>query len=160
MSELNDVKLFGRVVKDAELKKTANNLSVVIFSIANNHSIKTADGKWESKPDFFPLAIYGTFAENMVSKLVKGQKVIVNAYLKQNKWEKDGIKHSETGIGVRNIQLIFDSKKDSEATTEESSVTYPAAEDESNPMFTEEQLAEMYTSESERISGNSEEDIF
>lgn len=160
MSELNDVNLFGRVVKDAELKKAANNLSVVVFSIANNHSIKTADGKWESKADYFPLAIYGTYAEKMVSKLVKGQKVIVHAYLKQNKWEKDGVKHSETGIGVHNIQLIFDSKKDSEATTKESSVTYPDAEDESNPMFTEEQLAEMYTSESERISGNSEEDIF
>lgn len=144
MTEMNDVKLFGRVVKDAELKKTSNNLSVVVFSIATNHSIKKDDGNWENKADFFPLAIYGQYAEDKVGKLIKGQKVIIEGYLKQNKWEKDGVKHSETIIGVSKIQFIYDSKKFEEVPEKEVS---EAVE------FTEEQLAEMYTSESERLSG-------
>ena len=64
MSELNKVQLFGRVVKDAELKKAGNNVSVAQFSVANNHSYKNKEnGEWVNEVDFFPIAIYGAYAE-------------------------------------------------------------------------------------------------
>ncbi len=144
MSDLNDVKLYGRVVKNAELKKTANNKTVAVFSVAYNYGIKKEDGSWDNKADFFPLAIYGDYAERLLPKLVKGQKVIIEGYLKQNKWEKNNIKHSETAIGVRKIQVIMDSKKEPDSSNVEENETFE---------FTEEQLAEMYNTDSERISG-------
>lgn len=54
MSELNSVQLFGRVVKDAELKKT-NNVSVLTFAIAQNYRFKNEKGEIEDKANFFSL---------------------------------------------------------------------------------------------------------
>lgn len=153
MSELNKVQLFGRVVKDAELKKAGNNVSVAQFSVANNHSYKNKEnGEWVNEVDFFPIAIYGAYAEKKVEDLKKGQKIIVEGSLRQNKWEKDGVKHNDTVIRVSSIQIIYDSKKSEPipATT---------AEEAAPVEFTEEQLAEMYTSESERLGGTGD-DIF
>ena len=149
MKELNSVYLFGRVVKDAELKKTKNNESVVPFSIACKHSFKK-DNEWVNQADFFSLAIYGEYAEKKVADLKKGQKVIIEGCLRQNKWEKDGIKHNDIIIRVLNIQLIFDSAKADQSLP---------PEENASAEFTEEQLAEMYASEKEILS-NSGEDIF
>ncbi|MCR5252573.1 MAG: single-stranded DNA-binding protein [Treponema sp.] len=152
MSDLNDVKLFGRVVRDAELRHSGDNHSFALFSIAVNRSIKNANGEWESKADFFSMAIYDNYAEKMSQKLKKGQKVIIQGFLKQNHWEKDGEKRSEIGIGVKSIQLIFDSKKNDNQTLEE---TAPQEEIENTSyQFTEEQQAEMYVTESEIYSGD------
>lgn len=142
MTDLNKVFLYGHVVRDAELKKTSTNLSVASFSIASNYSVKKADGTYENKADFFPLAIYGTFAEKMLPKLLKGQKILIEGCLRQNKWEKDGVKHNDTRISVLKIQIIYDSKK-----SDADSISAPAAEENTSYELTEEQLAEMYSDE-------------
>ena len=151
MSDLNDLHLFGRIVRDAELRHSEKNKSFALFSIAVNHSIKNEKDEWINEADFFTMAIYDSYAEKMALKLKKGQKVIISGFLKQNHWEKDGEKRSEIGIGVKGIQLIYDSKKndiqaDSAPTQEEiESASYT---------FTEEQQAEMYASENEIMQGD------
>ncbi len=154
MSDLNSVQLYGRVVRDAELRKSQNNLSYALFSIATNYSKKNANGEWEQKADFFPLSIYGNYAESMAPKLIKGQKIIIEGSLHQNKWEKDGVKHSNTIISVRNILLIFDKKKNEDNIPVESS---SKAEEIKGLEFTEDQLADMYAEETEKLG---EEGIF
>ena len=86
MSEMNHIFLFGRVVKDAELKKTASGLSVAVFSVANNRSVKKSDGTYESKGNFFPLAVYGSYAEKILRFLKKGQRLNIEGYLKQDRF--------------------------------------------------------------------------
>ena len=46
MSDLNDLKLYGRVVRDAEMKVTAKGLKVTVFSIATNMSHKDESGNY------------------------------------------------------------------------------------------------------------------
>ena len=113
--ELNDVKLFGRIVRNAELKITGNGLKIARFTIATNRAKKNEQGKYENIGHFFPLAVYGTYAEKMQPLLLKGQKVIVSGFLKQDRWVQDGKKKSTISIGVNGIQLIFDSKSEAEA---------------------------------------------
>lgn len=142
MSDLNDVKLFGRVVRDAETKTTTRGKSITLFSIAVKRDYKTESGAYEARPHFFPLTLYGEYGVKIQQYLKKGQKVIVTGYLKQERWEKDGNKRSSTAIGVNNIQLIFDSKSGNKPQE-----NTPAQPDEND--ISSEDLAEFYQDEEE-----------
>jgi|GEM_PF-471273 len=153
MSDLNTVQLFGRVAKDAELKKTESGLSVAVFSIATNRTVKNSDGTFSKRGEFYPLAIYGEYAEKTFVYLKKRQKLIVEGYLRQNRWEKDGTKHISTTIGVRTLHLIWDSKK---AGTSENQASPKGDISSGTENFdtdsfdlTEEELSEMYADENE-----------
>lgn len=125
--ELNDVKLFGRVVRDAELKVLADGMKIATFSIATNRSYKDEKDEVVQVGNFFPLSVYNQYAEKILPYLTKGRKVIIDGYLKQDRWEKDGVKKSATAIGVRNIQLIFDAKDSAEKSS------LPASEPDAAP---------------------------
>lgn len=147
MSDLNTVNIMGRVVRDAEMRQTVGGTKVAVFSIATNITCKDGNGGFAQKGHFFPLAIYGSYAEKMLPNLRKGQRLIVEGYLKQNRWTAgDGKSRSATEIGVRQIHLIFDAKKTdsekSESATESGAVT------EEQPFEpTKEQMQEMIESE-------------
>ena len=147
MSDLNALYLYGRVVKDAELKKTSSGVSVAVFTIASNRTYKDGNGEFEEKGNFFPLAVFGNYAEKTVSLLKKGLRVTVEGYLKQDKWEKDGEKRSSIAIGVKKLHLLFDKKPEENA--KQSSESQLADEPGETIEFADEQLAEMYPSESE-----------
>lgn len=118
--ELNDVKLFGRVVRDAVLKTNDNGLEIARFVIATNRARKNEQGKYENVGHFFPIVIFGNYAEKMQPWLTKGKKVIISGFLRQNRWDQDGEKRSAISIGVNDIQIIFDSKTAAAADTSES----------------------------------------
>ena len=74
--------------------------------------------------------IFGNYAEKMHKYLVKGQKVIVEGFLRQDKWEKEGVKKSAISIGVNNIHLIFDSKKQNDSDVNFEYVEEPYVEED------------------------------
>ncbi len=137
--ELNDVKLFGRVVRDAEMKVMADGMKIATFSIATNRSYKNEKGEFVQVGNFFPLSVYNSYAEKVLPYLTKGRKVIIDGYLKQDKWEKDGVKKSATAIGVRNIQLIFDAKeqaeKNSPQNSENNTIPQPETQNEESMIY-------------------------
>ncbi|MBQ9622562.1 MAG: single-stranded DNA-binding protein [Treponema sp.] len=152
MLELNTLQVYGRIVRDATMKKNANGMSITEFSLANNQAYRDEKGEIVQTAHFFPLAIYGTYAEKMLPHLKKGQRVIIEGWVKQNRWAtKEGEKRSATAIGVRRIHLIFDSKKHAE-TPQNTAQNAPApeitADDEPNA-FDEEQIQGIYESEPE-----------
>lgn len=140
--ELNDVKLFGRVVRDAEMKVMADGMKIATFSIATNRSYKNEKGEFVQVGNFFPLSVYNSYAEKVLPYLTKGRKVIIDGYLKQDKWEKDGVKKSATAIGVRNIQLIFDAKeqaeKNSPQNSENNTIPQPETQNEESMIYEDE----------------------
>ncbi len=97
MGDLNHVSLTGRVVRDAELKRTGANLVVCEFSLANNYSKKTGE-TWSKKANFFKLAVFGKMAESLCPYLKKGALVGIEAELRQNQWEQGGKKHSSNEL--------------------------------------------------------------
>ena len=137
--ELNDVKLFGRVVRDAQMKILSNGMKIATFSIATNRSCKNEKGEFIQVGNFFPLSVYNQYAEKVLPYLTKGRKVIIDGFLKQDRWEKDGVKKSATAVGVRNIQLIFDAKDSAEKNAAQNSETateqQPEIQDSENMIF-------------------------
>ena len=114
MNDLNNLILQGRLVKDSELKTMSNGLKILNFQIATNRTHKTTDGQWESIGNFFPLAIFGNYAEKMLPLLKKGVSIIVEGFVKQDIYTKGEQKIYTTGIGVKNLHIIS-KKKETEA---------------------------------------------
>lgn len=115
MTNLNDVKLIGRIVKDSVLEQTAEH-KYAKFSIAVNRDVKTPNGEWVSTPTYIDLAIFDNYAEKMYKWLRKGTLVLVHGYIKQRQWIKDDQKISTLGIGVTKLELLFSAKKTENAT--------------------------------------------
>ncbi len=129
MGDLNHVSLTGRIVRDAELKRTGANLVVCEFSLANNYSKKTGE-TWSKKANFFKLAVFGKMAESLCPYLKKGALVGIEAELRQNQWEQEGKKHTSNELIVTGVQLLSAAKKNTEEPTAKE---YPQEEESFMP---------------------------
>ena len=115
MTNLNNVYLIGRIVKDSILEQTAEH-KYAKFAIAVNRDVKTPNGEWVSTPTYIDLAIFDNYAEKMYKWLRKGTLVLVHGYIKQRQWIKDDQKISTLGIGVTKLELLSSAKKIENAT--------------------------------------------
>lgn len=109
MTDLNKNYLIGRITRDSILERTSETVYAK-FSIAVNKDVKTANGNYESVPDFFDLAIFDNYAEKMYKYLRKGTLILVEGRLKPRQWSKDDVKINTLGISVKKIQLLSSPK--------------------------------------------------
>lgn len=105
MTDLNAVTLVGRIVRDVEAKTLPSGASVAEFSIASNYSVKRGE-QWEEAASFFDCVMFGKRAEALAKYLVKGKQIGISGELRQERWEKDGQKHSRVKVHVSDIQLL------------------------------------------------------
>lgn len=103
MTDFNRVAIHGRLAKTCDSTRTDTGMKVVKFLLVSNKTRKLQDGTFADESSFFPLAVFGSYAELVEDRLVKGQGITVEGRIHQNRWEKDGQKHSELGIRVDHI---------------------------------------------------------
>lgn len=116
MEDVNYTVLVGRLTRDAELKYTNSGLAVSSFAIAVNSRKRNGDN-YEDEVNFFDLAMFGKRAESLNQYLNKGQQVIVECSLKQDRWEQEGQKRSKIKLLVNNIQLLGGKNSSQNAVT-------------------------------------------
>ncbi len=104
--DLNIVRIKGNLTKDPEFKHTTTGKYVCGISIANNR-IYSKNGKKTTDVSYFDVEAWGVVAENCVKSLKKGNGVIVEGCLKQDRWEKDGKTQSRVKITANNIEFLF-----------------------------------------------------
>ena len=110
MTDTNHVVLVGRLTKDLGTDErsfgyVANGQARANISIAVNRSRKNGD-QWIDEVNYFDVTIWGKTAENLKPYLTKGKQIIIDGYLKQDRWEKDGQKFSKVTVVANNVQLI------------------------------------------------------
>jgi len=106
VQDINNVILVARLVRDAELKYTANGYAILNFSIANNRSVKRND-EWQDEVSFFQCNIFGKRAESLAEYMIKGKQVVISGSLKQDRWtDKDGNNRSVVKIMVDKLQFV------------------------------------------------------
>ena len=105
MADVNHVVLVGRLTRDAELKYTPSGYPISTFSLAINRRKKSGD-TWVDEANFFDVDLFGKSAESLKTYLVKGKQIAVDGELRQDRWEKDGQKHSRVIISANNVQLL------------------------------------------------------
>lgn len=124
---MNKVTLFGRLVKDPELRKSAkSNLSVASFTLAVRRKTKNAAGEYES--DFVRCVAWRNLAELIMQYFFKGSRILVCGSLRTDSYEKDGKKQYSTYVVVDDINFVDKADKQaSEAPAKTSSQSRSAS---------------------------------
>lgn len=108
MTDLNHVVVIGRMTRDLDetsfgyINTGTARLNV---SIAVNRAVKRGE-EWTDEVSYFDVTYWGKPAETIKPYLGKGKQIAVDGYLKQDRWEKDGQKHSKISIVANSIQLL------------------------------------------------------
>ena len=77
----------GNLVRDPEMRTTANDHKVCSFSIACNRRFKNADG--QRVADFIPVTVWGSLAETCFKYLTKGRRVAVSGRIETSRYTRD-----------------------------------------------------------------------
>ena len=102
---LNRIVLAGRLTKDVELRKLANGMAVVSFTLASDELSKNADGS--KKVIFIGVSLFGKSAENVAKYVQKGSLVAVDGRITQRKYtNKQNQQVTSTEIVADNVQFL------------------------------------------------------
>lgn len=118
---MNIVILRGNLTRDPELRSVntgGKQTSVVNFTIATSREFTRANGTKDKITSFVQCEAWDTGAETIKNSFEKGDLVLVEGSLRNDSWEKDGVKHSTLKVRVNNFSKITRLKKQQETETE------------------------------------------
>ena len=104
---MNKIFLSGNLTKEPEIRYTQNGNCVARMSIAVNQGYGD-----KQSTDFFNLIAWEKTAELCGKYLAKGSKILVEGRLKNNNYEKEGVKHYAVDVIVESVEFM-DKKADS-----------------------------------------------
>lgn len=108
---MNTILLLGRLTADPDIRYSNEGKAVARFSIAVNRRFKR---EGEADADFFNCVAFGKTAEFMERYFHKGMKAVVTGELRNNHYEKDGVKHYSEQIIVNTVEFA-ESKQSNDA---------------------------------------------
>ena len=98
---MNLVVLVGRLTADPEVRYN-NDKAVARFSLAVNRRFKR---NGDADTDFFNCVAFGKTAEFMEKYFHKGMKAVITGELRNNHYEKDGVKHYSEQVVINTIEF-------------------------------------------------------
>lgn len=115
---MNKIILSGNLVKEIDLRNTANGTSVVQNTIAVKNDYKNAKGEYDS--EFINIVAWKQTAEYISKYASKGNKVLVEGRLRNRSYEKqDGTKGYVTEVIVEKVELLSFKKEETKPVVEE-----------------------------------------
>jgi single-strand DNA-binding protein len=106
MPSLNRVQLIGNLGRDPEARFTANGRKYATFTLAVNHTWKSATGEKQERTDWFLVNAWGKLADICLNYLKKGRLVYIDGRLKTDRWEDKGELHIRTTVVAQSLQLL------------------------------------------------------
>jgi single-strand DNA-binding protein len=121
--------LRGNLARDPELRVVNTNgkqTSVVNFTVAVSREYTKSNGEKDKVTTFVPCEAWDTGAEIISQSFKKGDLVLVEGSLRNDSWEKDGVKHNSLKIRVNNFSKItkLSNNRKSKETSEEEVVSF------------------------------------
>jgi single-strand DNA-binding protein len=111
---MNIVMLRGNLARDPDLRTVTvgeKTTSVVNFTVATSREFTKANGSQDKITSFIQCEAWDSGADAVASSLKKGDLVMVEGSLRNDSWEKDGVKHSTLKVRVNNFAKINRNKK-------------------------------------------------
>jgi single-strand DNA-binding protein len=105
MASFNRVILVGNLTRDPELRYIPSGTAVSEIGLAVNDRVKRND-QWVDETTFVDVTLWGRTAEVANEYLSKGSPVLIEGRLKQDRWEKDGQKHSKIKVVAEKMQML------------------------------------------------------
>jgi len=112
MASLNQLTLMGNLTKDVELRTLQGGATVADLSLAVNEIWKDRNGDKKEEVMFIECVCWNKTAEIAAQYLKKGNSVLLTGKLKQDRWEKDGVKHNRHKMSVDKLVMLTQRVKD------------------------------------------------
>lgn len=119
---MNLVVLKGNLARDPELRMVGGEkqTAVVNFTIAVNREFTRANGTQDKITSFISCEAWDSGAEAIANTLKKGDLVLVEGSLRNDSWEKDGVKHSTLKVRVNTFAPLAKSTRSGKGAGSES----------------------------------------
>ena len=125
---MNTVILRGNLTRDPELRyidSRDKRISVINFTVAVSREYTKNNGVKDKIVSYIPCEAWDTGAELIAESFRKGDLVFVEGSMRNDKWEKDGVKHNSMKVRVNNFSKITKLKKsNSESSSREEAVAF------------------------------------
>ena len=119
--------LRGNLARDPELRTFSTGdkqTSVVNFTVATAREFTKANGTQDQVTSFIQCEAWDSGAEAIASSFKKGDLVMVEGSLRNDSWEKDGVKHSTLKVRVNNFGKIIKTKRSESSSKTEETVAF------------------------------------
>jgi single-strand DNA-binding protein len=106
---MNITLLKGNLARDPEMRTINSNgrqTAVVNFTVATSREYTKSNGEKDKITSFINCEAWDSGAEVIGSSFKKGDLVMVEGSLRNDSWEKDGVKHSTLKVRVNNFSKI------------------------------------------------------
>lgn len=106
---MNVTFLKGNLARDPELRVVntgGKQTAVVNFTIASSREYQKNNGEKDKITSFVNCEAWDSGAEVIAESFKKGDLVFVEGSLRNDSWEKDGVKHSSLKVRVNNFGKI------------------------------------------------------
>lgn len=124
---MNITLLKGNLARDPELRTVSTagkQTSVVNFTVAVSRDYTKANGEKDKITSFINCEAWDSGAEMIAESFKKGDLVMVEGSLRNDSWEKDGVKHSSLKVRVNNFSKITRLSKHSSKQESEQPVAF------------------------------------
>lgn len=124
---MNIILLKGNLARDPELRQInsgGKTTAVVNFTVAVSREYTKANGDRDKITTFVNCEAWDSGAEVIGESFKKGDPVMVEGSLRNDSWEKDGVKHSTLKVRVNNFSKITKLSKKNKENKEEESVAF------------------------------------
>jgi single-strand DNA-binding protein len=111
---MNSVTLRGNLARDPELRyvnTSGRETAVVTLTVAVSRRFTRADGTTDEETTFVRCEAWDTAAENIAKNYKKGEAVLMLGQLKNDSWEKDGVKHNSLKVRITDFAKVLRDKK-------------------------------------------------
>ena len=107
MAYLNRFQILGRLTSSPVLRKTGDGRPVGNLRVAVNSN---------GSSTFLSVVVWNKMAENCMEYLVKGSLVLVEGFLQERTWDKDGDSRTTVELVANNIQFLDKKAEDKKKT--------------------------------------------
>ena len=106
---MNQVILRGNLTRDPELRTIESgnrSISVINFTVAVSREYTKSSGVKDKIVSYIPCEAWDSGAELIADSFRKGDLVFVEGSMRNDKWEKDGVKRSKPVFNAYQVQLL------------------------------------------------------
>ena len=124
---MNITLLKGNLARDPELRvvnTSGKQTSVVNFTVAVSREYTKNNGERDKITSFINCEAWDSGAEVIAESFKKGDLVMIEGSLRNDTWEKDGVKHSSLKVRVNNFSKITKLSRQTKSSDETEAVAF------------------------------------
>jgi single-strand DNA-binding protein len=124
---MNITLLKGNLARDPELRvvnTAGKQTSVVNFTVAVSREYTKNNGERDKITSFINCEAWDSGAEVIAESFKKGDLVMIEGSLRNDTWEKDGVKHSSLKVRVNNFSKITKLSRQPKSSDETEAVAF------------------------------------